>query len=115
MTEVQTPSVVCRPETVCVGDEIEVWLGGRLEDTGTVSRTLPSVGMAWIVCARTGTLMLVDLADGDIVRVPAALRRVGMLVSPTLSGRVNHHPPATEDQEVDFTVQKSLASDWLSR
>lgn len=54
------------------GDEIEAWHDGRLLHRGRVNRTLPSMGMFWIVCARTGTRQLVDLEASEVIRVAAA-------------------------------------------
>lgn len=51
------------------GDEIEAWHDGRLLHRGRVTQTLPSMGMFWIVCARTGARKLVDLEASEIIRV----------------------------------------------
>ncbi|NVM95803.1 hypothetical protein [Arthrobacter wenxiniae] len=69
MTDIQALPGIHRPEELHTGEYIEAWRGGRLLDAGTVSRMLPSVSMAWIVCARTGTLKLVDLETTVVVRV----------------------------------------------
>jgi hypothetical protein len=53
------------------GDQIEAWHDGRLLHRGKVSQTLPSMGMFWIVCARTGARKLVDLEASEIIRVAA--------------------------------------------
>lgn len=66
------PSIIRSCEELSFGDEIEAWCFGRLIHQGTVSRTLPSVEMFWIVCARTGTRRLVDMEAAAIIRVAAA-------------------------------------------
>lgn len=53
------------------GDDIEAWHDDRLLHRGRVSQTLPSMGMFWIVCARTGTRKLVDLEASEIIRISA--------------------------------------------
>jgi hypothetical protein len=58
-------------EALANGDEIEAWHDGRLLHRGRVSQTLPSMGMFWIVCARTGARKLVDLEASEIIRVSA--------------------------------------------
>lgn len=58
-------------EELTHGDEIEAWHEGRLLHRGTVSQTLPTMGMFWIVCSRTGTRKLVDLEASDIIRMSA--------------------------------------------
>jgi hypothetical protein len=54
------------------GDHIEAWYEGRLLQRGRVSQTLPTMGMFWIVCARTGVRRLVDLEASEIIRVAAS-------------------------------------------
>ncbi|MDQ0276723.1 hypothetical protein QO003_001026 [Arthrobacter silviterrae] len=71
-TPLEAGPTIRQPRGLRVGDTIESWRGGRLEAAGIVSRTLPSVAMAWIVCARTGTLKLVDQQTTDLVVVAAA-------------------------------------------
>jgi hypothetical protein len=56
-------------EALANGDEIEAWHNGRLIHRGRVSQTVPSMGMFWIVCARTGARKLVDLEASEICRV----------------------------------------------
>lgn len=51
------------------GDEIEAWHYGRLLHRGKVIQTLPSMGMFWILCTRTGVRKLVDLEASEIIRV----------------------------------------------
>jgi hypothetical protein len=51
------------------GDHIEAWHDGRLLHRGRVSRTLPTMGMFCIVCARTGVRKLVDLEASEIIRI----------------------------------------------
>jgi len=72
MFENPQPPVVRSCAALSVGDHIEAWCGGRLLDAGTVIRPLPSVGMAWIVCARTGAHKLVDMQGATVVRLAAA-------------------------------------------
>lgn len=64
-------STVRTCEELTHGDEIEAWHDGRLLHTGRVSQTLPSMGMFWILCARTGARKLVDLEASEIIRVSA--------------------------------------------
>jgi hypothetical protein len=89
-TPIQGGSDIRRHGGLRVGDTIESWRGGRLEAAGTVSRTLPSVAMAWIVCARTGTLKLVDQQAADIVVVAGAGCGTQEGVAP---GRCRRRPP----------------------
>lgn len=63
-------------EELTHGDVIEAWQGGRLLHNGSASQTLPSMGMCWIVCARTGARKLVDLEAPEIIRVSAPTTRV---------------------------------------
>lgn len=65
-------SVVRSCEELLVGDEVQVWCLGRPVHRGRVSRTLPSVEMFWIVCARTGTRQLVDMEAATIIRADAS-------------------------------------------
>jgi hypothetical protein len=53
------------------GDEIEAWHDGGLLHRGTVSQTLPTMGMFWIVCSRTGARKLVDVEASEIIRISA--------------------------------------------
>jgi hypothetical protein len=54
------------------GDHIEAWHDGRLLHRGRVSQTSPTMGMFWIVCARTGVRKLVDLEASEIIRIAAS-------------------------------------------
>ena len=58
-------------EELMHGDDIDTWQDGRLLHRGRVSQTLPSMGMFWIVCARTGARKLVELEASAIIRVSA--------------------------------------------
>jgi hypothetical protein len=60
-------------EALANGDEIEAWQNGRLLHSGRVIQTLPSMGMFWILCARTGARKLVDLEASEIIRVAPLL------------------------------------------
>jgi hypothetical protein len=62
-------SIIASCEALATGDEIEAWHNSRLLHKGRVSRTLPTMGMFWIICARTGTRKLVDLEATKIIRV----------------------------------------------
>jgi hypothetical protein len=62
-------------EALTHGDDIEAWHDGRLLHRGRVSQTLPSVGMFWIVCARTGARKLVDLEASEIILVSGPSNR----------------------------------------
>lgn len=59
-------------EELANGDEIEAWHEGRFLHRGRVSQVLPSMGMFWIMCARTGARKLVDLEASVVIRVTAA-------------------------------------------
>jgi hypothetical protein len=63
----ESPIRAC--EALTHGDDIEAWQAGRLLHRGRVSQTLPSMGMFWIVCARTGARKLVDLEASEIIRI----------------------------------------------
>lgn len=63
-------------EALSSGDEIEAWHDGRLIHKGRVSQTVPSMGMFWIVCARTGARKLVDLDASDVIRVSSSSKPV---------------------------------------
>jgi hypothetical protein len=55
------------------GDEVDAWHNGRLHHHGRVIETYPSMGMFWILDARTGTRRLLDVEALDIVRqLPAS-------------------------------------------
>lgn len=75
MTETPTTPALGSCAALLIGDEIEAWHDGRLIDVGRVSRILPTMGMVWIVCARTGTQKLVDIQTSTVVRVEAAVSR----------------------------------------
>jgi hypothetical protein len=61
-------------EALSPGDVVEAWHDGRLLHSGRVTRILPTMGMFWILCGRTGARKLVDLAASDVVQVrPAGL------------------------------------------
>ena len=64
-------SIIRTCDELTHGDEIEAWHGSRLLHRGRVSQTLPSMGMFWIVCARTGALKLVDVEASEIIRISA--------------------------------------------
>jgi hypothetical protein len=64
------PALIIRScAALSAGDEIEAWHDGRLLHRGRVTRILPSMGMFWILCARTATCKLVDLEASEIIRV----------------------------------------------
>jgi hypothetical protein len=68
MATAQEPTIqTC--DALTHGDHIEAWHQGRLLHRGKVSQTLPTMGMFWIVCARTGVRKLVDLEASEIIRV----------------------------------------------
>jgi len=58
-------------EELTHGDEIEARHDGKLLHRGTVSQTLPTMGMFWIVCSRTGVRKLVDVEASEIIRTSA--------------------------------------------
>jgi len=62
-------SVIRSCEALSPGDVVEAWHDGRLIHSGRVMRILPTMGMFWILCARTGASKLVDLTASDVVRV----------------------------------------------
>ena len=79
-------------EALDSGDEIEAWHDGRLWHKGRVSQTVPSMGMFWIVCARTGARKLVDLEASEVIRVSSSSK-------PVPAGRKQYPPD-------DFRVQQ---------
>lgn len=71
MAAAQEPTIrTC--DALANGDEIEAWHCGRLLHRGRVIQTLPSIGMFWILCTRTGVRKLVDLEASEIIRVAPA-------------------------------------------
>ena len=54
------------------GDMIEASYNGQLYYVGTVTETVPVLGMFWILEARTGTRKLLDPLALHVVRRPAA-------------------------------------------
>lgn len=59
------------------GDDVEAWNNGRLHHHGKVIETYPSMGLFWILDARTGTRRLLDVEALDIVRQLPASQLVG--------------------------------------
>lgn len=60
----------CR--TLSPGDTIEACYNGQLYYVGTVTETVPVLGMFWILEARTGTRKLLDPLALHVVRRTAA-------------------------------------------
>jgi hypothetical protein len=54
---------------LAVGEEIEAWHKGRLFHRGSVTETIPSTDLFWIVDSRTGARKLLDVEALEIVRV----------------------------------------------
>jgi hypothetical protein len=50
------------------GDEVDAWLNGRIYHHGRVIETYPSMGLFWILDARTGARRLLDVEALVIVR-----------------------------------------------
>jgi hypothetical protein len=47
-----------------VGERVEAWRHGRVTHRGRVSGTVPSMQCVWIIDARTGTRILLDVTGG---------------------------------------------------
>jgi hypothetical protein len=58
---------------LAVGEEIEAWHKGRLFHRGSVTETIPSTDLFWIVDSRTGARKLLDVEALEIVRVEKPL------------------------------------------
>ncbi|MFC9350575.1 hypothetical protein [Arthrobacter sp. NPDC057013] len=76
----------CR--TLAPGDMIEASYNGQLYYVGTVTETVPALGMFWILEPRTGTRKLLDPLALYVVRRPAADTGDGSAGGPTtVAGR----------------------------
>lgn len=59
MAEVAT-DIVRHLRELAIGDLVEAWHDGRRYNRGKVMRTIPSMGMFWILDSGSGTRKLVD-------------------------------------------------------
>ena len=62
-------STIRTSSDLAVGEEIEAWHKGRLFHRGSVTETIPSTELFWIVDSRTGARKLLDVEALEIVRV----------------------------------------------
>lgn len=65
------------------GDDVDAWHNGKLYHRGRVIQTYPSMGMFWILDARTGIRRLLDVDAWDIVRPLPASRLAGSASGPS--------------------------------
>ena len=86
---------------LAVGEEIEAWHKGRLFHRGSVTETIPSTDLFWIVDSRTGARKLLDVEALEIVRVEKPLAVESVRAEPVGARPAKPEPakPATARRE----------------